>query len=74
LDLARIINLAQPKTNPKQSIDIKKEKSEFANEIIQRKEDAGGFINHVYKTFTAGTINEYVTSIESLHIVKDKIH
>jgi hypothetical protein len=51
----------------------KKEKTELEAEIIQRKEDAAGFINNVYKTYEAGTINEYVTSIESLQFVKDKI-
>lgn len=40
---------------------------------MQRKEDAAEFINKLYKTNEAGTINEYVTSIESLDYVKEKI-
>ena len=36
-------------------------------------DDAAGFINNVYKTYESGTINEYVASIESLNVVKEKI-
>ena len=66
----KILELSKPKGN---TVDEKKEKSELINEIKQREEDAAEFINKLYKTNEAGTINEYVTSIESLDFVKKQI-
>lgn len=42
-------------------------------EVGSRKDDAAEFINKVYKTFEQDTINQYVTSIESLNVVKENI-
>lgn len=66
----KILDLAKPKVP---QLEEKKEKNELLGEINQRKEDAAEFINKLYKTNEAGTINEYVTSIESLDYVKEKI-
>jgi hypothetical protein len=56
-----------------ESIDLDREKGELGAAVKQREIDAGKFINHVYVTFKGDTINEYVTSIESLGVVKEKI-
>lgn len=47
----KISKLALPKTFlSTQPIDLKKDKTDLASEINNRKEDAAGFINNVYKT------------------------
>eukprot|EP00347_Sterkiella_histriomuscorum_P024380 403331322 len=74
VDLQKIIRLAEPRQYlSTQPIDIKKEKGDFVQEIITRKEDAAEFINNIYKASDQGTITEYVNFIESLQFVKDKI-
>jgi hypothetical protein len=54
-------------------IDLNKDKSEFAGEIVKRKEKAALFINEVYDNYESETINQYVSSIECLTVVKEKI-
>lgn len=45
----------------------------MVNEIIHRRKDAAEIITNIYKTYEGETVNDWVTSIESLPIVREKI-
>mmetsp|Transcript_42923 Transcript_42923/g.41272 ORF Transcript_42923/g.41272 Transcript_42923/m.41272 type:complete len:101 (+) Transcript_42923:319-621(+) len=74
INFEKLNKMSQPKFNPKILLDFKKEKTELATEVLQRKDEAADFINNFYKTDEQGiSVNEFVASIESLSVVKEKI-